>query len=481
MAPFSPLAIDVALAALALIVFVADLLMPPAEKRGLGHITCVGLALILGASFVADVQGTAFGGVFVADALSLWFKRVFLAAGALAILVAIDPVERAFARRQGEFYLLLVCSLLGMSLLASARELVLFVVSFELMSLPLYALAAFAKTEARSSEAALKLYLVGATSLAITLFGLSLVYGATGTTHLDEIARAARASDAAFGGSSPLLFIGACITLAGLGFKIGAVPFHMWVPDTYEGAPTSFVTFLSVAPKVAGFAAIVRLFLEGFAPLGDRYAPVLAGICGLTLLVGNLLALPQDNVKRLLAYSGIAQIGYMLLGVVSRSNEGAAMLLFYLATYAFANIGAFGVVQAVGSSRGSDDISAYRGLARTQPALGFAMLLFLLSLGGIPFLVGFWAKLGVFIAAWHEGHVVLVALGALLAVVAVFYYMRLARSIYFDDPAPGAPRVEISNPLRIALIVSASAVVLFGLYPRPLFDGALAATRTLWP
>lgn len=471
----APLSIELALCALALVVFAADLLMPSDEKRGLGHIACAGLVLALAASFALDAGGSAFGGAFSADAFSLWFKRVFLAAGALACLVALDPVERSFARRQGEYYLLLLCSLLGMCVLASARELVLFVVGFELMSLPLYALAAYAKEEARSSEAALKLYLVGASSLAVTLLGLAFVYGAAGSTDLDAIARVARAG----GPETPLLFLGACVALAGLCFKIGAVPFHMWVPDTYQGAPTAFVAFLSVAPKAAGLAAIARLYLDGLAPLGPRYAPVVAALCGATLLAGNLLALPQTNVKRLLAYSGVAQIGYMLLGLVARTELGVAMLLFYVATYAFANVGAFGVVQAVGSARGSDDLSAYRGLARTHPALGLALLLFLLSLGGIPFLVGFWAKLGVFVAAWREGHALLVVLGALLAVVAVFYYLRIARSLYFDEPDPSAPPVGVPKGLQVALVVSGIAVVVLGLYPRALFDGALAAARTL--
>ncbi len=470
-----PLLLDLALFGLALLVFAADLVMPAVERRGLGHIACAGLVLILAASFVVDVRGEAFGGAFVADDLALWFKRTFLAAGALTVLVSVDPVEERFARRQGEYHLMLLFSLLGMSLLASARELMLLVVAFELMSLPLYVLAAYDKTERAGTEAALKLFLVGATSIAITLYGLSLVYGATGTTMIPQIAGHAAA------GASPLLVVGLFATLAGMGFKIGAVPFHMWVPDTYQGAFTPFVGFLSVAPKAAGFAALIRLYSEGFAPLAERYAAVLFVLCALTLVVGNLLALPQDNVKRLLAYSGVAQIGYMLLGLVAHTGEGLGMLGFYVLTYVFTNIGAFAVVAAVGKATGSDDIGAYRGLARRNPALAFAMLLFLLSLGGIPFVAGFWAKLGVFIAAWNAGHGALVLLGALFAVVGVFYYLRLARSIYLEDPEPGASAVRVPAAQAIALGICAAAIVVIGVYPRPLVDAALAAGSGILP
>ncbi len=467
-----PMLIDLALAALALLVFAADLLMPSDEKRGLGHLACAGLVLILVTSFALDLRGDAFGGAFVLDPLALWFKRVFLGAGALATLIALEPAERGFARRQGEYYLLLILSLLGMSILASARELLLIVVSFELMSLPLYVLTAFTKSDKLAGEGALKFYLVGATSLAITLYGLSLVYGATGTTMLPEIAvRAA-------GSHSSLLVLGLFTTLAGLAFKIGAVPFHMWVPDTYEGAATPFVGFLAVAPKAAGFAVLVRLYLEAFKPLAGRYQPALLAMCVLTLVVGNVLALTQTNIKRLLAYSGIAQIGYMMIGLLAQSGEGVGMLLFYLAAYLFTNVGAFAVVAAVGASSGSDDISAYRGLARRNPALGLAMLVFLLSLGGIPFVAGFWAKMGIFIAAWHAGLHWLVLLGAGLAVVGVYYYLRVARSLYLDDPVEGQKPVQIGMPLRLALIVSSAGVVLIGIWPRPFFDSALEAAKS---
>jgi NADH-quinone oxidoreductase subunit N len=474
----TPLLHDILLAALALAIFAADLALPERHKRIVGWLTCIGLAAIFGASFAVDSLGESFGGAFVADGPALWFKRALLAAGAISALMAIDPVERQFARHQGEYWLLLVLSLLGMSLVASARELMFFVVSFELMSIPLFVLAAFAKGERSGSEAALKFYLIGVASFAITLYGLSLVYGATGTTMLPEIARRAEQAP------SMLLVAGMLTTLAGLAFKIGAVPFHMWMPDTYAGAATPYVGFLSVAPKIAGLAAILRLYLEGFAPLAARFMPVVIAVCALNMVIGNLLALPQRNVKRLLAYSGIAQIGYMLLGVIAMSNEGVAMLLFYLAAYLFTNLGAFAVVSVVERATGSVDIDAWRGLSRRSPALALAMLIFLLSLGGIPFVAGFWAKLGVFIAAWHAGGTalfVLVVLGAVLAVVGVFYYLRVARSIYLEDPQPGSPAVRVPRAQGFAIGVCAVAVVLIGVFPRVLIDGAQVVAQAWRP
>lgn len=472
-----PLALDILVASVALLVFVVDLLMPAEEKRGLGVLAVTGVALTLVASFFVDVSGTAFGGAFVGDGVGLYLKRIFLAAGALGLLISIDHADRKFGRRQGEYYLLVLLSLLGMTLLASARELVFLVVAFELMSLPLYILVAIAKDKGPGSEAAMKVYLVGAASAAITLYGLSLIYGATGTTVIPEIAKGIAA-----GGASPLLIGGMLVTLGGLGFKIGAVPFHMWVPDAYEGAPSPFVGFLSVAPKAAGFAVLIRLYLEGFLGAAGSWMPLIVLFAAASMLVGNLVAIPQNNVKRLLAYSGIGQIGFMLLALATGTAEGVAMLLFYLVAYLFTNMGAFAVVTMIGDAEGSDDISAYRGLNRRNPGLAFAMLLFLLSLGGIPFVAGFWAKLNVFLAAYDAGMVSLVLLGFLLSVVGLFYYMRVARAIYMDEPAADAkPLPAMALSLKTGVVVACAGVIGMGIFPGPFIETALAAAKLMLP
>jgi NADH-quinone oxidoreductase subunit N len=264
-----------------------------------------------------------------------------------------------------------------------------------------------------------------------------------------------------------------------VGFKIAAFPFHMWVPDTYEAAATPFVAWLSVAPKAAGFAALLRIFVERAGPTASLWGGSAAVLGAMTLVAGNLMALPQTDAKRLLAYSGIAHIGYMLLGLAAMSPHGVAMVLFYLVAYLFSNMGAFMVVEAVAGAEGSSTLRSFRGLAQRSPGLALAMLLFLLSLGGIPFVVGFWAKLYVFWAAAQAGLYGLVLLAAVLTVVALFYYLMVAKQMYIDAPARPTP-VPVPPALALVILLSAVAVVVLGLYPGPLVDTALRAAAPLF-
>jgi NADH-quinone oxidoreductase subunit N len=313
---------------------------------------------------------------------------------------------------------------------------------------------------------------VGSLSTALLAYGLSFVYGVAGSTRLDVVTRAVAEGD-------PLLILGLLLVLGGVGFKIAAFPFHMWVPDTYEAAATPFVAWLAVAPKAAGFAVLLRVFVEHAGPPGSLWAGTAALLGALTIVAGNLMAIPQTDAKRLLAYSGIAHIGYMLLGIAAFSAHGVAMLLFYLVAYLFSNMGAFMVVEVVTQTEGSSALRTFRGLAQRSPALALAMLLFLLSLGGIPFVVGFWAKLYVLWAAAQAGLYGLVLLAALLTVVALFYYLLVAKQMYVDLPArPTA--VPVPPALALVLAVSAVAVVLLGLYPGPLVDSALRAAAPLF-
>jgi NADH-quinone oxidoreductase subunit N len=303
-------------------------------------------------------------------------------------------------------------------------------------------------------------------------YGLSFVYGATGTSALSGMARVLASGD-------PLLLLGLLLAFAGFGFKIAAFPFHMWVPDTYEAASTPFVAWLSVAPKAAGFVAILRVYVEG---TGDRIAwfvPVAAGLAAVTIVAGNLMAIPQQNTKRLLAYSGIAHIGYMLIGLAAASASGTAMVLFYLVAYVFGNMGAFLVVEAVHRAEGSENISAFTGLAQRSPVLALSMLLFLLSLGGIPFVAGFWAKLYIFWAAAEQGLYWLVLLGAVLTVVALFYYLVVAKRMYVDAPThPG--RVPLTPTLALALALCVLGIVAIGVYPKPVVTAALRVADSLY-
>ncbi len=473
------LALPLLLVALAVAVLAADLVVPwraiepsGGERRGLGALVAAGLLGALAATWWLPADVVAVGGAYIQDGFSLYMQRIVLAAGVLATLGSIDHVDTRFPGRQGEYYLMLLSSLVGMTVLAGARELILLVVAFELMGIPLYVLAAMQKRQAAGVEGALKLYLTGAASSVVMLYGLSFIFGITGTTSLTIIAQGLQAG--AF--QDPLLVLGLLLTLAGMGFKVGAVPFHMWVPDTYQGAPTPFVAFLSVAPKAAGFAAMIRLFVEGMGGMRDAWWPPVLVIGLATMLVGNVFAINQDNVKRLLAWSGIAHIGLLLIGFGLATVESLGILLFYLAAYVFTNMGAFLVAEVVGRD-GDDSLVAWRGLARRHPGLGLAMLLFLLSLGGIPFAAGFWAKILLFWSFWQAGMGFIVLLGAVLAVLALFYYLRVGRSMFIDRSEAPAPKVGL--PMSIAIGLCLAGVLGMGVYPRPFIELAMAAAAGL--
>jgi NADH-quinone oxidoreductase subunit N len=467
----TPLALEIGLGALLLAVFVAGLVGRGEDRRGIARLATGGvLVLGLGAMVVAPA-GPALGGMFVQDGLAVFAKRLFLVATFIGLLAGLSLPDRVFARRSAEYHLLVLASLLGMLVLASARDLILLFIAFELMSIPLYVLAGFLKRDAGAVEASLKFFLVGSVSSAVMAYGLSFVYGATGTT---DLARIAASAD-----GHPLLTLGLVMTLVGFAFKIAAFPFHMWVPDTYEAASTPFVAWLSVAPKAAGFVALFRVYFEGGDERAAVWMPAAALLATITMLAGNLMALPQQNAKRLLAYSGIAQIGYMLVGVAAASASGTAMVLFYLVAYVFGNMGAFLVVEALARAEGSEATSAFRGLAQRSPLLALAMLLFLLSLGGIPFVAGFWAKLYVFWAAAERGLYWLVLLGAILTVVALFYYLIIAKRMYIEAPENPA-RVPVAATLALSVALCALGVVLLGLYPTALVMAALRVAAPLF-
>jgi NADH-quinone oxidoreductase subunit N len=462
----APYVLELGVGTLMLIVFAVGVL----ARRPVGVLATAGVLVLAAVALTLRPTAPALGGMFVQDGLAIFVKRVFLAATFIGLLSGLGSPDRTMARRSTEYHLLLLASLLGMLVLASARDIILLFVAFELMSIPLYVLTGFAKREPEAVEASLKFFLVGSVSSAVMAYGLSFVYGAAGSTSLAVIAKAP---------PSPLLTLGLVAALAGLAFKIAAFPFHMWVPDAYEAAPTPFVAWLSVAPKAAGFVTLFRVYFEGVGDRAAVWAPAAAALATVTMLGGNLMALPQRNTKRLLAYSGIAQIGYMLVGLAAASASGTAMILFYLVAYVFGNMGAFLVVEAVARSEGSEATSAFRGLAQRSPLLALAMLLFLLSLGGVPFVAGFWAKLYVFWAAAERGLYWLVLVGAVLTVVALFYYLLVARSMYIEAPARTG-RVPVTPALALSVLLCVLGVVILGVYPKAVVMAALRVASPLF-
>lgn len=472
LADLHPLMLGLLVAAAALLILLVDLVLPATDKPRLGWLAVLLQAAILGASWLLPLEGEVQGGLWQGNLWTTLLARLFLCCGLLVSLGGMDYVAKHWRHRQGEFYVLLLLSLTGMVLLPGCRELALLIVCFELMGIPLYVLSSFAKNEAgkKPVEAGLKLFLIGAGSTALTFFGAAILVGLAGSSRLVDLAPAE---------PSPLHGIAALLVLAGMAFKIGAAPFHMWVPDTYEGAPTPVVAFLSVAPKIAGFSALASVFLLGMPQLTHVWEPVLWTITALTLLVGNLLAIPQHNIKRLLAFSGVAQVGYVLLGFLGGTDFGAAMMLFYLAAYVFTNIGIFLVAHAVAEAGEGEEIQNFDGLARRSPWLALCLLLFLLSLAGIPFVAGFWAKLYVFIAAWRSGHGAMVLLGALLATVALFYYLGVARAAYVNKSTRAEP-IVVRGALKLAIVACLLGVVGLGAWPGPLVDAALEAVSKMF-
>jgi len=466
------LTLDLAVVAVAAGVLTIDALFR-VPGRVLGWSTAIALTCVLAASFVVEVEGVAPRGVYVSDPWVLYFKRLFLCAGVLGVLGSIDWLESRAPRRTAEYHVLLLLSLVGMMILPGARDWVLLIVAFELMGVPLYVLCAYAKSDGRgdearlSAEAGLKLFVTGAASTAFTLFGLALIVGTTDTSSLASLPA---------GPLAPLTTVGMMFVLAGFGFKVGAAPFHMWVPDTYQGAPTPFVAFLSVAPKVAGFAAFVVVLSSSWVRHHEAWSLALAAISAASMCVGNLFALRQTDTRRLLAFSGIAQMGYVLLALCARNEQGLEMALFFLAAYVFTNVGAFLVVHAAAEASGGHDLSRLAGLSRRSPWLGAALLVFLLSLAGIPFVAGFWAKLFVLMTAYRAGLVVLVVLAVILTVVALFYYLSVARSTFMADGKSNAP-VRTSVPLRIAIWACLAFALAVGLWPRPIVDQASRAAH----
>ncbi|HEY5958277.1 MAG TPA: NADH-quinone oxidoreductase subunit N, partial [Polyangiaceae bacterium] len=316
------------------------------------------------------------------------------------------------------------------------------------------------------AEAAMKFFVVGVVSTPIALLGAAFLVALSASTDIVAIAQMPL---------EPIHVLGLVLLLSGMGFKLGVVPFHMWVPDTYQAAPTTFVAFLSTAPKLAAMAALSRIYVFGYASASEKWVPLVLLLSIATLILGNLSALTQSNTKRLLGYSGIGHVGYLLMGLLVVDSFGLEALLFYLVAYALTNLGAFLAVEAIESNDGDGNMTDLNGLWSRAPWLALSMLLFLLSLAGIPFVVGFWAKLYIFVAAWRGGHPGLVLLGALVAVVSLFYYLQLARCMYMTAPATNSNPLRVGLSLKVAVLVCVAGVVGLGLYPRPLLETAHAA------
>ena len=410
---------------------------------------------------------TGFMGALVVDRFAIYFFYLFLIGAAVAILMSVRYLE-VERENHGEFYALLLFSVVGMMCMAAGYDIVLLFIGLELMAISTYVLVGFLRRDKRSNEAALKYLLLGAFSSGLFAYGLSLFYGVTGSTNLGFIARrlaevmAARPHD-------PVVAFALLTTMVGVLFKIAAVPFHQWAPDAYEGAPTSVTGFMSVAVKAAGWALLLRIFLFGLGPLRTMYVPLLIIVSIITMTVGNLAAISQNNLKRLLAYSSIAHVGYMLLGLVAsdgvNNSTGIMAIMIYLLVYTFMNLGAFAVITSLRRRNIiGDDIDDIAGLYFKAPVETMLMLAFMLSLSGIPPLAGFWGKYFIFLSLIQTGHYGLAALGVLYSVIGLYYYMRIASAMLIKPAADTEP-VNVGPAMTLALAVTAAGTIFIGIFP----------------
>jgi proton-translocating NADH-quinone oxidoreductase chain N len=453
------------LVALGLALLVLDLVVPAGRKTAVGWAAVVGLVLGLGpiASMLGEPSRTVFFNTYAVDGFATFFKLVVVGSTALVVLSAMDYFAGQTAH-EGELYALLVFTALGLSLMAGSADLILLALAIEFVSLTSYVLAGYFKADVRSTEAGIKYFLFGAGASAVMLYGFSILYGLTGETNLYAVAGKLRAAPA------PAVVVALVLSLAGFGFKISMVPFHQWTPDVYEGAPTPIAAYLSVASKAAGFAALVRLLVVALAPTAVDWITLVAGLSALTMTLGNLLALPQRNIKRMLAYSSISHAGFLLIGVAAyRGDFGTFGLLLYVLAYTFTNLGAFFVAIVVGQRVGSDAIPEYAGLAQRAPVLAALMALFMLSLTGIPPTAGFLGKFYLFGAAINNGLLWLAVVGVLNSVVALYYYANVIRVMYLLPPHDPGPLREPA-PLRLALGVAAVGTLLVGVFPQPFIE-----------
>ena len=455
-------------ALLAMAVMLVDLFV----KRHIVTLTVALVGLIVPLGFTIAQASTsgfldkphyAFWGTLVIDPYSLFFQVIFLVIAAVMLMASYNYVGK-FVRSEGEFYALMLFSVTGMMLMASTNELISIYISLELTSIPLYVMAGLLRTGERSAEAAVKYVLLGAMSSAILLYGFALLYGLTGTTDLGGIAKSVMTG---VQNGNVIILIADVLILAGFGFKISAVPFHMWAPDIYEGAPTPATAFFSVGSKAAGFAALIRVFTSGGLNQVNiaSLTIVIAVIAVLTMTLGNFVAAVQSNVKRMMAYSSIAQAGYILVGflasILGKNSDGNAAVLFFILVYVITNLGAFSGIIALANATGGEKIEDFRGLAKRAPLLSAGTALCLLSLAGIPPLAGFMSKIFIFTAAWGDGLGWLVVIALLNTVVSLVYYGRIVKSMYFDAPAREDHLVTPIGLTSSIALTSAALVVIF--------------------
>jgi NADH-quinone oxidoreductase subunit N len=463
-----------ALIAWACILLLVDLFIPKGHKGWTAVIAALGLILCLGLTIVQFSQASSgFNGMVIQDGYSFFLNILFLSSGLAGIALAYDYIKRMEIER-GEYYVLLLFSISGMMLMSQANDLIVVFLALELLSIPLYVLAGFARPRLESEEASLKYFLMGAFAGSFVVFGIALVFGATGTTNLSAVFTSIKDQLA----NLPLLTMGAALILVGLGFKVAAVPFHMWTPDVYHGAPSAVTAFISVGAKAGGFAALLRIFISAFPSLSTDLTMILWTISALTMFLGNVVAIAQSNIKRLLAYSSIAHAGYILMALVPYGNtlvssETVSAALFYLVAYALTSFGAWAVVIALEKAEGQGlALDDYAGLARKYPLLAASMAIFMLSFTGVPPTLGFMGKFYLFRTVIQGGYMGLALIGVFTSLISAFYYLRVIVIMYMRE---GEPVASKEFWVQFTAAVTAVLVIVLSLAAGPLLNLASRA------
>jgi NADH-quinone oxidoreductase subunit N len=458
----------------ACVLLLVDLFIPKNRKAWTAILASVGLLVAMGFSIAqTGVETEAFGGMIMVDGFSQFLTILVLGSGLVAVILAFDYLTRLGIQR-GEYYVLLMFSISGIMLMSMAADLIVIFLALELLSIPLYVLAGFASPRSDSEEAAIKYFLLGAFASGFLVYGVAIVFGATGYTGLTDIFQVVQSGAV----DLTLLAVGAALILVGLGFKVAAVPFHMWTPDVYQGAPSSVTAFMAVGAKVGGFAALIRIFVTSFGALAMDFTAVLWGLAALTMILGNVVAIAQKNIKRMLAYSSIAQAGYILMALVPYGqkdviNDAIAAALLYLIAYAFMNFAAWAVVITMERAEGKGlELSDYAGMGRKYPALAAIMTVSMLSFTGIPPTLGFIGKFYLFRSIIDGGFVWLAIIGVLTSLVSAYYYLRVVIYMYMQD---GEPQAQRDNWVYVTAAVTGVGILILGIFSLPLLNWAYQA------
>ena len=474
---FAAIMPETILSLVAMTLLLVNVFVPTEKKAYLGYLSLIGIIV----TFVTVVNGwnaplalqSAFNGSVLQDNFSLFFKAIFLVSAALSILISDQYMEREGCNH-GELYPLILLATAGMMLMASGTDLMTIFLGLEVLSVALYVLAGFNRENIKSNEAGLKYFLLGAFSTGFLLYGMALTYGATGTTKIAKIAEFVSLNPTFT--HNPIFLVGMLLMAVGFSFKIAAAPFHMWTPDVYEGAPTPMTAFMSVGPKAAGFAAFLRVFLIALPAFRPEWSSLLWILAVLTMTVGNITALYQQNIKRMLAYSSIAHAGYVLVGFVAGNSVGTAGMMFYMLSYAFMNIGAFAIIILVGrKGEENNNVSDYAGFGFKHPVLGMVMSIFLFSLAGIPPAAGFIGKFYLFSGAIQAGYIWLAIIGVLNSAVSVYYYLRVMVFMYMKDPVEEFDWLKVTPSIAVCLLLAVAGVLIPGMFPAYILELAQKA------